>query len=182
MQALLNWTLDAIREDSSDFSWMEEFRFDWTPLIKSAISKITEGQTVLIVTDTKREWFSKYIRNAINSSVGNRPFLPIYDLEGCFPNLGSISTTEELELLEDMLDISFPNGYFLWYIGDGNHEYTRLTYRNDENFLWVINEQIPNSLSLRDSDPLLDIKLIQLYKLFAKTTEAVLYGEVELEG
>jgi hypothetical protein len=160
---------------------MEEFRFDWTPLVKSAITKIVEGQTILVVTDSKREWFSKYIRSSINSSIGGRPFLPVYDLEGCFPNLASINTAEELDLLEDMLDISFPNGYFIWYIGDGKHSYTKLTYRSDDSLLWVTNEQIPNSFVMRDSDPLLDIKLIQLYKLFDKTIEAVLFGEVELE-
>ncbi len=181
MQALLDWTLEAIREEGSDFSWMEELRFDWTPLVRSAVTKMIEGQTVLIVTDDKREWFSQYIRYAINDPEKSRPFLPMYDMHDCFPKLHLIQDTQEIELVEDMLDISFPQGYFLWYIGDSAYNYTKLAYRSDENFLWVMNDQVPNSFPLRESDPLLDIKLIQLYKLFDKTMEAVLYGEVDTD-
>jgi len=181
MQALLNWTLEAIREEGSDFSWMEELRFDWTPLVRSAVTKIIEGQTLLIVTDDRRKWFSQYIRNAINCPEKGRPFLPVYDMHGCFPKLHVIQDTQEIELVEDMLDISFPQGYFLWYVGDSAYNYTKLAYRSDENFLWVMNDQVPNSFPLRESDPLLDIKLIQLYKLFDKTMEAVLYGEVDTD-
>jgi hypothetical protein len=83
--------------------------------------------------------------------------------------------------MEDMLDISFPGGYFIWYIGDSAYNYTKIAYHNDENFLWVMNDEVPNSFPFRDSDPLLDIKLIQLYKLFDQTVEAVLYGEVDLD-
>jgi hypothetical protein len=181
MQALLNWTLEVIREDHSDFSWMEELRFDWTPLVKSALEKMVAGQTVLIVTDDKRKWFSKYIRNAVNCPDKGRPFLPIYDLQSCFPSLQSVRDNQDMDLLEDMLDISFPNGYFIWYIGDSKYTYTKISFRNDENFLWVMNDQVPNSFPFRDSDPLLDIKLIQLYKLFDKTVEAVLCGEVDID-
>lgn len=182
MQALLDWTLEAIRDEGPDFSWMEEFRFDWTPLVKSAISKIMDGQTVLIVTDDKRNWFSKYISSKINSSEKDRPFLPFYSLHGCFPQLHNLTDTQDIELIEDMLDISYPQGYFLWYIGDSNYNHTRLAYRSDESFLWVMNDHIPNSFHLRDSDPMLDIKLLQLYKLFDRTLEAVLYAEVELSA
>jgi len=181
MQALLSWTLEEIRKESSDFSWMEELRFDWTPLVQSAISKIIDGQTVLIVTDEKRKWFSKYIQNAINSSDKDRPFLPVYGLQSCFPSLGSINDTQDIELLEDMLDISFTNGYFIWYIGDSKYNYTKIAYRSDENFLWAMNDQVPNSFPFRDSDPLLDIKLIQLYRLFDKTVEAALCGQIEID-
>ena len=181
MQALLNWTLETIRSDESDFSWMEEVRFDWAPLVRSAVAKMIEGQTLLIITDDKRKWFAQYILNAINCTDKGRPFLPVYDMKSCFPKLHRIQDTKEIELMEDMMDISFPNGYFIWYIGDSGYNYTKIAYRNDENFLWVMNSEVPNSFALRDSDPLLDIKLIQLYKLFDQTVEAVLYGEVNLD-
>jgi hypothetical protein len=181
MQQLLEWTLAAIRSESSDFSWMEEFRFDWTPLVKNAVSRILEGQTVLILTDSRREWFARYIVGTINRPELRRPFLPLYALEGIFPNLPEMETSQDMELLEDLLEISYPGGWFLWYIGEGNDRHARFAYRNEENFLWLLDEQVPGSFTLRRHDPLLDIKLLQLYKLFDRTLEAALFNEVGLE-
>ena len=181
MQQLLDWTLRTIREERSDFSWMEELRFDWTPLVRSAVEKIVEGQTVLILTDDDRRWFSHYILGAINKPTRKRPFIPIYPLEAIFPNLRQIDTTHEIEILEDMLEISFPGGYFLWYIGEGSHRYAKIALRNETNFLWLLDEQVPGSFPLRRHDPLLDIKLLQLYRLFARTIESALFNEVALD-
>jgi len=181
MQQLLEWTLGTIRAESSDFSWMEEFRFDWVPLVKSAVSRIVEGQTVLILTDSRREWFGRYIVGTVNRSELKRPFLPFYPLEGIFPNLSDMETSQDMQLLEDMLDISYPGGWLLWYIGEGGDRQAKLAYRNDDNFLWLLDEQVPGSFTLRRHDPLLDIKLLQLYRLFDRTLEAALFNEVGLE-
>ncbi|MDD2400555.1 MAG: HobA family DNA replication regulator [Sulfurovum sp.] len=181
MKQLLNWTLSAIREEESCFSWMEEYRYEWAPLIKSAASQILEGKTVLIVTDESRKWFAKYILNCINDLQKNRPLLPFYQLVDIFPNLASLHNTQEMQLLEDMLDISYPNGYFIWYIGKGDHPYTKVAYRNDDSFLWIMDQEVPNSFTLRSADVLLDIKLLQLYKLFDKTVSAMIFGDLELE-
>ncbi|WP_457605649.1 HobA family DNA replication regulator [Nitratifractor sp.] len=178
MQALLDWTLKTIRAERSDFSWMEERRFDWTPLVCSAVGKILEGQTVLILTDEKRRWFGRYILGAVNKVEHRRPFFPFYPMEAIFSNLSQIENTHDIELLEDMLSISFPGGYFLWYIGEGDSRGTKLAYRSEENYLWLLDEQLPGSFTLSSSDPLLDIKLLQLYKLFDRTLEAILFNEV----
>lgn len=182
MQALLKWTLDAIRHEESAFSWMEEHRFEWAPLVNSAISQILEGKTVLLLTDEPRQWFASYILQQINELEKSRPLLPFYTLSGCFPNLHTIKSTEEIQLLEDMLEISYPNGYFIWYIGKGDHPFTKVAYRNDDNFLWLMDEEAQNSFHLRNSDPILDIKLLQLYNLFDETLSAVLFGELDLES
>jgi len=182
MQQLLKWTLDTIREDESCFSWMEEYRYEWSPLVKSAVSQSVEGKTVLIVTDAPRKWFGKYILNTINDLAKNRPLLPFYQLTECFPNLQNIHNTEDLKLLEDMLDISYPNGYYIWYIGKGEHAYTKLAYQNDNNFLWILDEEVQNAFTLRSSDALLDIKLLQLFKLFDDTLSAALFGDLDLES
>ena len=181
MQQLLKWTLETIREEESCFSWMEEYRYEWSPLAKSAVSQMLEGKTVLIITDGLQKWFGKYILNSINDLRKGRPLLPVYQLIDCFPNLQSINSTQEILLLEDMLDISYPNGYYIWYIGKGNHPYTKFAYRNQDNFLWILDEEVPNSFALRSADDLLDIKLIQLYKLFDKTISAALFGDLDLE-
>lgn len=181
MQALLSWTLDSIRKESSDFSWMEEHRFDWTPLVQEACNKLVSGETMLVLVDDKRKWFGKYILNTINNPENERPFLPVYNMHACFAALSSLNENTDLSLLEDMLDISFPNGYFIWYIGSTRHNYMRLSQRKDDNFLWVMTDQIPNSIFFRDSDSLLDIKLLQLYKLFDSTLQAILHNEVDVK-
>jgi len=182
MQALLKWTLETIREEESCFSWMEEYRYEWAPLVKNAVSQVIEGKTVLIVTDESRKWFGKYILNAMNDLKKNRPLLPFYQLSECFPNLQSIHSSQDIELLEDMLELSYPNGYYIWYIGRGDHPYTKISYRNDDGFLWVLDEEVQNSFSLRSADALLDIKLLQLFNLFDKTISATLFGELDLEA
>jgi hypothetical protein len=160
---------------------MEEYRYEWAPIAKRALEQIVEGKTVLIVTDESTKWFSNYILSSINNLSNARPLLPFYQLAKCFPNLEGIKSSQDIELLEDMLDISYPNGYFIWYIGKGDHPYTKLAYRNQDNFLWIIDEEVENSFAFRSSDKNLDIKLLQLYKLFDATLEAVLFGELDLE-
>ena len=180
MRSLLEWTLTAIREESSDFSWMEEYRYDWVPVIHSTLERLLEGQAMLVVTDPGRRWFEHYILNTINDPAKERPFLPIFSLRSLFQNLQSLDNHERLSLFEDMLDITYPQGYFFWYIGDGGHPYAKLSFRTEHNFQWLINEAINGNLVLRDSDPLLDIKLLQLYRLFDRSVEAAVFGQVEL--
>jgi len=180
MQELLTWTLEAIRNEASDFSWMEEYRYEWAPLVKSAVSQMLEGKTVLLVTDEKHQWFENYILTSVNDLRKNRPLLPVYSLTDGFPNLRSLHATQEIQLLEDMFDISYPNGYFIWYIGKGDHPYTKIAYRNEDSFLWIMDEEVQNSFSLRSSDPLLEIKLLQLYALFDATLSAALFGDLDL--
>jgi len=182
MQKLLKWTLETIREEESCFSWMEEYRYEWAPLVKSAVSQCISGQTILIVTDESHKWFGKYVLNNINELKKNRPFLPFFQLADIFPNFQELSSSSDIQLLEDMLDIAYSNGYYIWYIGKGSHPYTKLAYRCENSFLWILDEEVQNSFALRSSDTLLDIKLLQLYKLFDKTLSAALFGELDLES
>ncbi|MDQ7084298.1 MAG: HobA family DNA replication regulator [Sulfurovum sp.] len=176
------WTLENIRESTSCFSWMEEYRYEWAPLVQNAVSQSIEGKTVLILTDESRKWFGSYILNSINALSKNRPLLPFYQLSKSFPHFTSLRSKEELQILEDMLDISYPNGYYIWYIGRSDHHHTKLTYRRDNSFMWILDEELQNAFTMRSSDPLLDIKLLQLYKLFDDTLSATLFGELDLEA
>jgi hypothetical protein len=182
MKQLLNWTLDTIREEDASFSWMEEHRFDWSPLVKNAVSQSIEGKTVLIITDDNRAWFEKYILTNINDFKKNRPLLPFYSLKSAFPQIHEIKNTHDLDLLEDMLEISYPQGYYIWYIGKGEHPYRKLADRGNENFLWVMDEDVADAFLLRCVDPLLDVKLLQLFKLFDNTLSAALFGDLDLEA
>ena len=180
MQGLLSWTLDTIRAEESSFSWMEEYRYEWAPLVKNAVELSINGKTILLLTDDERQWFGSYILGHINDLSKQRPLLPVYKLQECFPQLINLKTSQDLQLLEDMLEISYPNGYYIWYIGKGDHPFTKLAYRNEDSFLWLMDGEVQNSFALRNSDPLLDIKLLQLFKLFDDTLSAVLFGELEL--
>jgi len=80
MQQLLKWSLDTIRENDSCFSWMEEFRYEWSPLVKSAVSQAIDGKAVLVLTDESCEWFAHYIISSINDLYKQRPLLPFYSV------------------------------------------------------------------------------------------------------
>ena len=181
MRQLLDWTLEAIRSQRSDFSWMEEFRYEWTPITKSVVSRLIEGQTILVMSDSKRVWFKKHLLHSINDLTKNRPLLPIFDINGIYPEIDNINDTEDMSLLDDMLSISFPQGYFIWYIGDGDYKASKFAFSKDDSYLWLIDKELPESFILSSTDPLLDIKLIQLLKLFEKTIEAVMFCEVDLD-
>ncbi len=180
MPSLLEWTLEKIRETPSDFSWMEERRYTWIPLLESVLQRLLLGQSILILTDPKRRWFEQYILNTANDPTRDRPFLPIQPLRAVLTDLAMIDTNMRLTLVEDMLDITYPQGYLIWYIGEGGHPYTKLAYRQEDNFLWLMDEEMAGSFQLRGNDPLLDIKLLQLFRLFDQSVDAALFGQVEL--
>jgi hypothetical protein len=180
MQQLLEWTLETIRQEPSDFSWMEEYRYEWTPLISNTLKQIVEGKAVLIVTDEQRNWFSHYIINNINAMEEQRPLLPFYRLKNLFPKFDELHTPQEFELLEDLLDISYPNGYLMWYIGAAETSHTQFCYRYDNSFLWIYDEDVPNSFTLKGVDRMRDIKLIQLFNLFDKTLSEAIFGDLDL--
>jgi hypothetical protein len=175
-----DWTLKAIREQGSCFSWMEEFRFNWIPQVKTSISKILEGYSVILITDSDFKWFGKYIVNRINDTKNNRPFIPIYTLEAIFPQACNLKDTGELEYLYDMLDISFVNGYFFWYIGNGEHSHYEYIEQDKASLIWRLNQEIEGLFSLNKNDPQVDIKLIQAFKLFEQALDSALVGEIEL--
>ncbi len=174
------WTLETIREEGSCFSWMEELRFHWIPQAQNAIKKILDGVSIILVTDRDFKWFSNYISDRINAPWQDRPFLPIYQLEGIFPAQYYLNNPSELDFLYDLLDISFSNGYFFWYIGSGKHKFYEYIEQDKDSLIWSLNKEIEGIFSLKKSDPMLDIKLIQAFKLFNKTINGAMFGEIEL--
>ena len=181
MQALLKWTLESIRKDGSMMSWMEEKRFEWVPLLSSMLQNLMDGQTIIIITDDDREWFGDYALTKLNENGKNRPMLPFVSIKTFFPNIHQLKIKEDIELLEDMLAQSFSNGYTFFYIGKSTDIKMQLAKRHDDSFLLVLDEHLQNSFYLSSGDDLLDIKLIQLYRLLDKSINAVLFAEVSLE-
>ena len=72
MQEFLNWTVDTIREDRLISPWLEEKKYEWTPLVSKNIYNLLErGFSIIVVTDKEREWFLEYILGNINSTKLN---------------------------------------------------------------------------------------------------------------
>lgn len=182
MQQFLKWTLDAIRGDEAIMSWLEERRYEWVPLAATAIEKILEGQSVVIVTDREREWFCHYVIASVNKPIKNRPILPFFALRDLYPYLDGIKKDEEIDLLFDMLSLSFKGEYFFWYIGKSDDPRSQIAKRRDDSFLWLMDEEYQNSFLLKSYDNLLDMKLFQLFRLFDKSVDAALFGEIGLKA
>ena len=182
MQEFLNWTIDTIRDDKLIGSWLEERKYDWTPLAAKSISSVVDkGRSVLIITDNDRDWFAKYILSNINSTHNKRPLLPFYDFKSFSNQINNIKNESDIELIKDMLSISFPNGYYFWYIGQSQCAQANIAKVSKNSFLWLFDEEIPNSFNLKSNDEALDMKLLQMFRLFDKTLSAVLYAEIDVE-
>ncbi len=182
MKSLSSFTLDLIREPNSCLGWMEEQRFEWVGLVANFLSRCIDGKTIIVATDKEREWLANYILTKLNQSLINRPLLPVVVLLNIFPKIDNLRENQEYELLEDMLDFAFPNGYTYLYIGEGRDKRATLPKREKNSFLWLIDEKNQNGLYLKSSDDLLDIKLISLVYLLDKSLDGALFMEVDLES
>ncbi len=175
------WTLQQIRYDKSMMSWLEERRYEWLPLVADALNRIVSGYSVLILTDDERDWFGQYVVTSLNYSLKNRPFIPIYELKKIAPYLVRLQGKEEIELFFDTLELSYGQHYFIWYIGGANTPYVKLAKNRHDSFLWILDENMQNNFTLNSFDDLLDIKLLQLFRLFEKSLEGAIFGEFVLE-
>ena len=176
MQELLDWTIRTIRNDDIISSSLEEKKYNWVPLASVVVNKIiNHNYSVIIVTDTKREWFSEYIINKINANT-TRPFLPFYD----FKNYTKMIDSNSVSSIKDILHHSFGNEFLIWYIGASNHIRALLPKTTKNSFMWITDEEIQNCFYIPE-DAKSDIKLLELYRLFDKTLEAVMFSEVEVE-
>ena len=161
-------------------SWMEERRVEWTPLLASRLKFLLEGRAFITVSDEERKWFEIYLLRKMNSSKSIRPFLPFFSLRSLYPSLDEIETNEQKQLLKDMLSLAFPNGYLFFYIGKSLDKCANLAKSDENSYMWLFDEQAQNSFTLSSSDENLDIKLLNLYKLFDKSIDAVLFAKVML--
>jgi hypothetical protein len=174
---LIDWTRNYIRQ-TNPMSWMEERIFEWGPIATNCLQKILEGKSILLLTDDSSDWLEQYIIKKINEPSLNRPMMPIYPLKQIYPNLDSIKNSNDIEIMQDMLSISFESGYFIWYIGKADHRYTRVAFRDEENFLWVFNDEVQGAFTLKSYDKDCDIKLLELVRLLNDSIDATLFGQI----
>ena len=183
LQEFLNWTVETIREDKLLSPWLEEKKFEWSPLVsKNIINILDKSYSILIITDKEREWFLNYILSNINSSKLNRPFLPFYDFSSFYKNLDQIKSEDDISNIKDMLKISFPNGYCFWYIGKSQDNRSTLAKITKSSFLWIFDEERQGSINLKSNDDGLDMKLLQMFRLYNKTISAALFANINVES
>ncbi len=181
MQSFEKWTLDAIRSDGASLSWLEEYRFEWTTIVELAISQIMEGKTIVIITDRERKWFESYIVSSINKLTTDRPIIPIVSIDSIYFHYDDISGAKMIDMLDDMLSITYKEDYFFWYIGKGEDKRVDIAKRKDNSLLWIFDEDFQNAFTMKSYDSQLDIKLLQLFTLFNISLSAVLFGEVDAQ-
>jgi hypothetical protein len=174
------WTLESIRSEGGSMSWFEEQRFEWIPPIANVMDQIMEGKSIVLITDHDRKWFAHYIISSINKRIQDRPMIPIVCIDSLYPHYDYVSGGESLDTLSDMLDIAFKGEYFFWYVGRGDDRRADIAKRNTNSLLWIMDERFQNALVLSSHDKLIDIRLLQLYRLLNKTLNAVLFGEINV--
>ena len=106
--------------------------------------------------------------------------IPIVCIDSLYPHYDHISGGESIDMLSDMLDITFKGDYFFWYIGRGDDRRADIAKRSANSLLWIMDERFQNALVLSSHDSIIDIKLLQLYRLFNKTLNGVLFGEINV--
>jgi len=180
MPDFAQWSLDTIREEGATFSWLEELRFDWTTTTSHAIEQILKGKTIIIITDEKRKWFENYVLTSINSELIERPLLPIVSIDSIYLHYDSINSGEKIDVLDDMISLSYKDDYFFFYIGKGDDKRADIAKRRDNSYFWIFDEDFHNAFILKSYDSHLDIKLLQLYKLFNSSLNAAMFGEVDV--
>ncbi len=79
-----------------------------------------------------------------------------------------------------MFSLSMGKGCLFWYIGRSDDVRARLPKKSDGSFLWILDEELQNSFHLRSGDDLLDLKLMHLARLFDKSIDAAMFGEIDL--
>lgn len=179
MLEFAQWTLDAIRGEGASLSWLEEKRFEWSKTTAFALEQILDGKTIVIITDEKRKWLENYILSSINTAKAERPLIPIVSIDNVYPHFNSVSGGEMLEIVDDLVELTFKNNYFFWYIGRGDDKRCDIAKRKDDSYFWMFDEDFNNAFNMKSYDPTLDIKMLQLYRLFDASLNAAIFGEVD---
>lgn len=174
------WTLETIRNDGAFLSWLEEARFKWIPITAYAVRQVLEGKTIVLITDHERKWFEHYASMALNKPSIERPMIPLVCLDDFYPHYDMITGGDMIDMLDNMLELSFKGEYLFWYIGKGEDKRADIAKRCDNSYLWLLDEEFQNAFSLKSYDKMLDIKLLQMYRLFDLTLSGALFGEIDV--
>ena len=177
-----SWTLETIRSEGAILSWLEESRFEWLPATQNAITQILDSKTIILIIDKEYIWLDAYITSSLNKPSHARPLIPIVSIDALYPQYSEVIGGEMIDMFEDMLSLSYKDEYFFWYIGRGECKRSDIAKRSDKSYLWIMDENFQNAMTLKSYDKHLDIKLLQLYKLFDQSLSAILFGETDFDN
>lgn len=173
------WTLDAIREEGGSLSWLEEQRFEWSNTTAYALEQVLQGKTIILITDEKRKWLEQYLLTSLNTASLERPLIPIISIDNLCVHYNSVNGGDMIDVVDDMISLSYKEDYFFWYIGKGDDKRSDIAKRKDNSYFWMFDEDFNNAFTLKSYDKTLDIKLLQLYSLFDSSLNATMFGEVD---
>jgi hypothetical protein len=179
-QKFLNWLGNTIRQEDFIGPWIDVRKSELLPFFSNTITNVLNGVTIIVITDSDREWFLKYIMTTVNHKYQNRPMLPFVDLQSLVPDINKVDTDMDIEYIIDYLDICFPNDYQFFYIGKAQDKRIKITRSKEDNFLIAFDDELPQSFYLHSLDESLDIKLMQLFKLFNMTISETLFGNIDV--
>ncbi|CRF45389.1 HobA family DNA replication regulator [Helicobacter heilmannii] len=146
---------------------------DCAPLLR-ATEHILKGGCVLIITDSQRAWLKTYVLAHLNTHPMH-PLIPIFDpLQGFDIYL---QQRPDLSIVRSTLDLVYQN-YIFWYVGASNTQMAQLALSVEQSLLWFLDNQKEGAMSLESLNPLLDHKLLDLYRLFARMVLESLLGQV----
>ena len=174
---LNRFIIDLIRK--KNYRWLEERRIEFVPLLSDFLNNILDAKSVLIVTDEKRKWYGEYLLNKFNNFNEFKPqFFPFYLLENLVPQISFAKHSEDFDMIEDMLNVSF-NDYIFWYIGQET-PLLKFARRKPDSFYWIMDNDVAKNFYLKSVDPFLDNKLIQLADVVNESLNAAVFSEVEI--
>jgi len=87
-----------------------------------------------------------------------------------------------IDVVEDMINLSYKEDYFFWYIGSGDDKRSDIAKRKDTSYFWIFDEENSNAFNMKSYDKTLDIKLLQLFRLFNASVDASMFGEVDVSS
>ena len=128
------WSLDAIREEGGSLSWLEEHRFEWSKTTAYALEQMLQGKTIILITEEKRKWLETYILSSLNAALLDRPLIPIISIDSLYLHYNTINGGEMIDVIDDMIALSFKEDYFFWYIGKGEDKRSDIAKRKDNSY------------------------------------------------
>ncbi|MBZ7984243.1 HobA family DNA replication regulator [Campylobacter sp. RM12647] len=175
MQDFLSFVKDFIQKKGMLYSWLDSERFKISPLLSSRLSYLLDGKTFIVICDDERTWFEEYFLSLVNAKSA-RPLLPFFSLKGF--KLDNYDKNEDL--LDDVLDLAYPNGYIYIYFGKDSSKMAKLAKNRKDSLMFILDEEYDNSFCLKSSDEHLDIKLITIAQLINACLDAIIFAKVKI--
>lgn len=175
MQDFLSFVKDYINSQGVMYNWLDSRRFEISPLLSSRLRFLLDGKAFIVITDDERAWFEEYFLGLINSKSA-RPLMPFFSLKGF--KVDNYDNNEDL--LDDVLSLTFPNGYIYIYVGKDNSKMAKLAKSKNDSLLFIFDEEYDNSFCIKSNDEHKDIKLITIAQLINACVDALIFARVKI--